>query len=143
MRSSCGSLSTDTPEAVSWWIATVWAAVLVALVVLAWWILKKWKAENAGITGSCRIFAEITAALTGFMMFALVFAYIFDYSTVLAVILGILAFAAMHLFWKKRHIRTYKGPHSADRRTDTAGSHGCDMHSVCDRIFRRHGTFSE
>ena len=97
-------LSTDTPEDVSWWIVAVWGAVLAALVVLAWWILKKWKAENAGITGSCRIFAEITAALTGFMMFALVCAYIFDYSTVLAVILGILAFAAMHLFWKKAGI---------------------------------------
>ena len=44
---------------------------------------------------------------------------------------------------KGGYIRTYKGPHSADRGTDTAGSHGCDMHSVCDRIFRRHGTFSE
>ena len=97
-------LSTDTPEDVSWWIVAVWGAALAALVVLALWILKKWKAENAGITGSCRIFAEITAALTGFMMFALVFAYIFDYSTVLAAILGILAFAALHLFWKKAGI---------------------------------------
>lgn len=97
-------LSTDTPEDVSWRIVAVWIIVLAVLTAAAWLILNKWKAENAGITGTCRIFAEITAALTGFMMFALVFAYIFDYSTVLAVILGVLAFAAMHLFWKKAGI---------------------------------------
>lgn len=97
-------LSTAVPERVSWIVIMAWFAVLVVLTAAAWLMLRRWKAENAGITGNGKLFAEITAAVTGFLLFAIVFSYLFDYSSVLAACAGVVIFIVIHLLWKKAGI---------------------------------------
>lgn len=94
-------LESNVPEGISWKIIIGWLSILVLLTILAWYLLTRWKAENAGITGNGKVFAEATAAMTGFILCIFVFTYLLDYNVYLAAAAGILTFVCVHLFWKK------------------------------------------
>lgn len=97
-------LKTEMPEPVSWELIIGWTAGVAVLTILAWYLLKIWKAENAGIAGTSRLFAIVIPAETAFVAFTIVFAYMFEFSAGLALAAGAAAFLVMQLFWRKAGI---------------------------------------
>jgi|GEM_PF-2281104 len=84
----------------------LWAVILAVLIAAALFLLQRRKAEQAGMSGQCRVMTQIIVTVTIFCAFSVVYVLFDSGSRRFAFVMALLAAALLYLIWQALFLHT-------------------------------------